>query len=434
GFVSEKKQAPPPPQETFSRENEPDLLGQQEKNFDPRNVNMQMHGVESPPARAAAIENVSGSRPAPVERAVEDAFEAAHLVAQEEFARKRATQEEMIDPGASFIQGISSRVASESTDRTNAMRGNIGQAPHNAEESSENTGQWKMVGADLPPAVASQWQNFVKKTGDDLPRAEAKKQADSGEWKTVDAGSSTATGQNFALPQMPSADSQQQGWVHPSHQMGSGSYPQGETQGYVNQVSQEPAFNQNVANHFDDDETAEFTTESGHSQYLLTENDVDDRAIQTPPPDPSLYRQQQAQAHQQAVQHSSSATSQHPQGALHSMANRAERYIEETEIEEEIEYVEEEIVEEEEFVATVEPTMEIPRAQGEGGSRDLVNALRDVVITIDLKVERLSQKGAEAFANKDFKRAEVIIKLSERLNDFKAEASQLLAILGRDES
>ena len=64
---------------------------------------------------------------------------------------------------------------------------------------------------------------------------------------------------------------------------------------------------------------------------------------------------------------------------------------------------------------------------------DLPGVLAAVVNTIDMKVENLSQKGAQAFSVKDFKRAEMIIKLSERLNEFKEEANQLLSLLDEEE-
>ncbi|MBX9670232.1 MAG: hypothetical protein K2X93_21710 [Candidatus Obscuribacterales bacterium] len=63
---------------------------------------------------------------------------------------------------------------------------------------------------------------------------------------------------------------------------------------------------------------------------------------------------------------------------------------------------------------------------------DLVDAISVVLATIDPQIELLTQRGTEAFAARDFRRAESIIKLSERLNGFKSEAQAILGLLSGD--
>ncbi|MGD9683315.1 MAG: hypothetical protein AB7W16_19275 [Candidatus Obscuribacterales bacterium] len=64
---------------------------------------------------------------------------------------------------------------------------------------------------------------------------------------------------------------------------------------------------------------------------------------------------------------------------------------------------------------------------------DLTDALSVLLGAVDRQVEILSRQGAEAFSQKDFKRAEVIVKLSERLTEFKADAGSLLDLLESSE-
>lgn len=60
---------------------------------------------------------------------------------------------------------------------------------------------------------------------------------------------------------------------------------------------------------------------------------------------------------------------------------------------------------------------------------DLVDAINVVLGTIDSQIELLSQQGTEAFQRRDFRRAESIIKLSERLTSFKVESQAILQLM-----
>ena len=60
---------------------------------------------------------------------------------------------------------------------------------------------------------------------------------------------------------------------------------------------------------------------------------------------------------------------------------------------------------------------------------DLVDAISVVLDTIDSQIELLAQQGTDAFRDRDFRRAESIIKLSERLTSFKAESQAILNLM-----
>jgi|AGTN01.1.fsa_nt_gi hypothetical protein len=57
---------------------------------------------------------------------------------------------------------------------------------------------------------------------------------------------------------------------------------------------------------------------------------------------------------------------------------------------------------------------------------DLADALTVLLSTIDKQIEALTRQGGEAFARRDFRQAESIVRLSERLTNFKSEALLLL--------
>ncbi len=60
---------------------------------------------------------------------------------------------------------------------------------------------------------------------------------------------------------------------------------------------------------------------------------------------------------------------------------------------------------------------------------DLVDAISVVLDTIDSQIELLAQQGTDAFRERDFRRAESIIKLSERLTSFKSESQAILNLM-----
>ncbi|MDZ4832181.1 MAG: hypothetical protein SGJ27_00115 [Candidatus Melainabacteria bacterium] len=62
---------------------------------------------------------------------------------------------------------------------------------------------------------------------------------------------------------------------------------------------------------------------------------------------------------------------------------------------------------------------------------DLVDAISVVLDTIDSQIERLANQGTDAFRLRDFRRAESIIKLSERLTSFKAESQAILHLMSQ---
>ncbi len=64
---------------------------------------------------------------------------------------------------------------------------------------------------------------------------------------------------------------------------------------------------------------------------------------------------------------------------------------------------------------------------------DLVDAISVVLDTIDSQIELLAQQGTEAFRQRDFRRAEAIIKLSERLTSFKSESQAILQLMSENE-
>lgn len=64
---------------------------------------------------------------------------------------------------------------------------------------------------------------------------------------------------------------------------------------------------------------------------------------------------------------------------------------------------------------------------------DFVDAISVVLSTIDSQIELLAQQGTQAFSAKDFRRAEAIIKLSERLTSFKTEAQEIMQVLSSDD-
>lgn len=378
------EQAPPPPQAP-----QPQQVPQPQQ-------------MQEPPQAPTPTPPKPAQKPH-VELAIEEAFELASNKATEERMRQ---QQDMVDPGAGFIQSVSSQLANQATQETDMIRESISEDAASGafnqvsdQDAIEQTGQWKLVGSNLPPAVASQWQNYVKNTGDEVgagqipnssPQAPPNPQED--QWNSFDG----------EVNQMPAQSQDSGAWVHPSQQI------QAANQQYQEQNPIQNVPQQAMQPEYDDEETIEFNSDSGHSHYLLTEEDIDDRAIQTPPPDVNM-----------------------APGALGpGEAAPAEDESVSYQVEEEAVYeegVEYEVEETEEYEYE-EHTYEIPQSES-----TLVGALSQVVTTIDSKVEILSQKGAEAFSNKDFKRAEVIIKLSERLNDFKEEANLLLSILGDEE-
>ncbi len=52
---------------------------------------------------------------------------------------------------------------------------------------------------------------------------------------------------------------------------------------------------------------------------------------------------------------------------------------------------------------------------------------------LDAQIDELATQGGKAFASKDFKKAEAIIKLSEKLEEFKNEASEILGLIDKEE-
>ena len=64
---------------------------------------------------------------------------------------------------------------------------------------------------------------------------------------------------------------------------------------------------------------------------------------------------------------------------------------------------------------------------------DFVDAISVVLSTIDAQIELLAQQGTQAFGARDFRRAEAIIKLSERLTSFKTEAQEIMQVLSHDD-
>lgn len=64
---------------------------------------------------------------------------------------------------------------------------------------------------------------------------------------------------------------------------------------------------------------------------------------------------------------------------------------------------------------------------------DFIDAISVVLSTIDTQIELLAQQGTEAFSSRDFRRAESVIKLSERLTRFKVEAQEILQVLQSDD-
>lgn len=409
GFVPEPKEAPV--ETPHLDEGEPELLGQElepEPEPDPE--------PDPEPEPAPDPEPRPENRGHSVEKAID-------------LALGGQSDEEIVDPGAGFIQSVSSQVASQAARETDILRESMkGLVSHPAENESLETGQWKMVNSNLPPSVASQWQNYVKKTGDGLAESES-----SGQFRQSNTTASPAVRaeeeekwnvvpdtDNYTAPQMPQFQmppqglpqgfSQNQGmppgqpagWVHPSQLP-----PQQAAQPPM-QAPPPVQYQYTRPGQMDDEETLEFQAPSEHSQYLLTEQDIDDRAIQAPPPDPDmspavmLSRSMQVEQEQDQDQEQDQAHIQYQYG------------------EEEIEYEDEEDDDEE-------------TVQYQVDEADLPGVLAAVMNTIDMKVETLSQKGAQAFSQKDFKRAELIIKLSERLNEFKDEAGELLGLLEQEE-
>jgi hypothetical protein len=64
---------------------------------------------------------------------------------------------------------------------------------------------------------------------------------------------------------------------------------------------------------------------------------------------------------------------------------------------------------------------------------DLVDAISVVLDTIDSQIELLAQQGTDAFRERDFRRAESIIKLSERLTSFKSESQAILNLISENQ-
>jgi hypothetical protein len=63
---------------------------------------------------------------------------------------------------------------------------------------------------------------------------------------------------------------------------------------------------------------------------------------------------------------------------------------------------------------------------------DFIDAISVVLSTIDAQIELLCQQKTNAFDTRDFGRAEALIKLCERLNSFKTEASGIMQVLSED--
>lgn len=468
GLVPEPEEAPveevsPPHLE----EGEPELLGQKEEKAPPQKPQHPgQHSIEQAIDRALA-----GSD--------EEEFEEEEPDDEDE----EEEEEGIVDPGAGFIESVSSQVAYEATQEMDLIRESMKhQTAAAAEEEPESmeTGQWKMISSDLPPAVASQWQNYVKNTGEQTGSSQeatggeqSTSETEEDKWNVVPDTDNLAVPRSSAPGQGPSPgmapgqgmspqtfresmqhqdprmepaqqipgqgpgpgvpyDYNQQfhqedepmpgqgpaGWVHPSQMQGQA--PEYAPQVYQNapqypHPGQSPQVPSPSTPHnspglpgpsrpsveSDDEETIEFQSPTGHSHYLLTEDDIDDRAIQTPPPDPDA----------------------HPGGYIQQPQPQGYPPVEEGD-EQQVEYEQSEESEEYEEEETIQYQVE---------EADLPGVLAAVVNTIDMKVENLSQKGAQAFSVKDFKRAEMIIKLSERLNEFKEEANQLLSLLDEEE-
>lgn len=397
GFVPEPKVAPV--ETPHLDEGEPELLGQE---LEPEPA------PEPEPEPAPRPENRGHS----VEKAID-------------LALGGQIDEEIVDPGAGFIQSVSSQVASQAARETDILRESMKElASHPPENESLETGQWKMVNSNLPPSVASQWQNYVKKTGEGLAESESSGQLrQSGTMPSPDVQveeeeekwNVVPDTDSFAAPQMPQFQmppqsqgmppGQPAGWVHPSQLP-----PQLSAQPPM-QAPQPVQYQYTRPDQLDDEETLEFQTPSEYSQYLLTEQDIDDRAIQAPPPDPNM---------SPAVMLSRSMQVEPEEDQDQDQDQDQDRnQIQYQYSEEEIEYEDDD--DEEETV------------QYQVDEADLPGVLAAVMNTIDMKVETLSQKGAQAFSQKDFKRAELIIKLSERLNEFKDEAGELLGLLEQEE-
>lgn len=68
-----------------------------------------------------------------------------------------------------------------------------------------------------------------------------------------------------------------------------------------------------------------------------------------------------------------------------------------------------------------------------GKCPDLSDALSVLLPVLDAQIDELAAQGGKAFTTKDFKRAEAIIKLTEKLEDFKTEASAILNLIDDDE-
>ncbi len=68
-----------------------------------------------------------------------------------------------------------------------------------------------------------------------------------------------------------------------------------------------------------------------------------------------------------------------------------------------------------------------------GKCPDLSDALSVLLPVLDAQIDELAAQGGKAFTTKDFKRAEAIIKLTEKLEDFKTEASSILKLIDDDE-
>ena len=68
-----------------------------------------------------------------------------------------------------------------------------------------------------------------------------------------------------------------------------------------------------------------------------------------------------------------------------------------------------------------------------GKCPDLSDALSVLLPVLDAQIDELAAQGGKAFTTKDFKRAEAIIKLTEKLEDFKTEASSILNLIDDDE-
>lgn len=412
GFVPEPKAVPV--ETPRLDEGEPELLGQE---LEPE--------PEPEPEPESVSVSVSVSVPAPAPAPAPRPENRGHSVEKAiDLALGGQIDEEIVDPGAGFIQSVSSQVAFQAARETDILRESMKElASHPPENESLETGQWKMVNSNLPPSVASQWQNYVKKTGEGLAESESSGQfRQSSTMPSPDAQAEEEEEEkwnvvpdtdNFAAPQMPQFQmppqslpqnaGQPAGWVHPSQLP-----PQLSAQPPM-QAPQPVPYQYTRPGQLDDEETLEFQTPSEHSQYLLTEQDIDDRAIQAPPPDPNMSPAVMLSRSMQVEQEEDQVLDQNQ--------NQIQNEIQYQYTEEEIEYEDDE-----------EETV-----QYQVDEADLPGVLAAVMNTIDMKVETLSQKGAQAFSQKDFKRAELIIKLSERLNEFKDEAGELLDLLEQEE-